>query len=161
MSDEEFNEFEEFDSELPKQTNKTIQEEQKPLVTDQQIKVIQKAAKESKQLSQNLQSLDYELVQFNNFAHKIKTVKVRGIIWGTIFGVLTGFISALILFFQVVTPVTNSNDGKYAQFFKDYELVLHPNDSGPGYFIEYPKKVVKVEMFDFGGKPQSGLIQFK
>lgn len=63
---------------------------------------IEQAARESLKLSQNLKALDFEISQFNAFTHRVKGFKLRGIIWGTVGGVVGG---ALLTIFAL-KPVT-------------------------------------------------------
>lgn len=58
------------------------------------IEKIQRASKDAAAFSENIKALDFELQQFNNFTHKIKKLKVSGIIWGAIWGLLIGVILA-------------------------------------------------------------------
>jgi tetrahydromethanopterin S-methyltransferase subunit B len=59
-------------------------------MTDEDIKKIERAARDSHTLSENLKSLDFELQQFNQFAHKVKTIRTKGIFIGIFFGVFLG-----------------------------------------------------------------------
>ena len=70
---------------------------------EKNIKEIERAARESNKLSQNLKALDFELSQFNAFTHRVKTIKLKGIIWGTLAGIFAG--AALTVF--AVKPVVD------------------------------------------------------
>jgi tetrahydromethanopterin S-methyltransferase subunit B len=59
-------------------------------MTDENVKKIEKAAREAAKFSESLKTLDFEIQQFNQFVHRVKTIKTKGIFLGIFFGMLAG-----------------------------------------------------------------------
>jgi len=59
-------------------------------MTDEDVKKIEKAAREAAKFSESMKTLDFEIQQFNQFVHRVKTIRTKGIFLGIFFGMLTG-----------------------------------------------------------------------
>jgi tetrahydromethanopterin S-methyltransferase subunit B len=59
-------------------------------MTEEDVKKIEKAARESVKFSESMKTLDFEIQQFNQFVHRVKTIRTKGIFLGIFFGMLTG-----------------------------------------------------------------------
>jgi tetrahydromethanopterin S-methyltransferase subunit B len=59
-------------------------------MTDEDLKKIEKAGREAAKFSESLKSVDFEIQQFNQFVHRVKTIKTKGIFLGIFFGMLAG-----------------------------------------------------------------------
>lgn len=92
------------------------------------ITKIEQAARESQKLTQNLKALDFELTQFNAFTHRVKGFKLRGIIWGTLFGIFAGsfltiFASKPLIDMYVEQKVVNVFVEKGIKYFENENMI--------------------------------------
>ena len=67
-------------------------------MTEQDIKILERAIRSSLKLHRNLEALDFELAKFNKFEQKISSFKIKSMLvmssTGLIIGALIGFIAA-------------------------------------------------------------------
>ncbi|MCF6245072.1 MAG: hypothetical protein L3J43_08540 [Sulfurovum sp.] len=67
-------------------------------MTEQDIKILERAVRSAHELHINLEALDFELAKFNKFEQKISSFKIKSMLvmatTGLIIGALIGFISA-------------------------------------------------------------------
>jgi len=57
---------------------------------------LEKASRDARKLSETINSLDFEMQIFNQFTHKLKKLKFRGLFWGFFGGALIGGILVVV-----------------------------------------------------------------
>lgn len=59
-------------------------------MTEQDIKILERAVKSAHKLHRNLEALDFELAKFNKFEQKVSSFKIKSILVMTIAGLIVG-----------------------------------------------------------------------
>lgn len=118
-------------------------------MTENEIIKIERAGRESKKLSENLNSLDFELTQFNQFTHKLKTLKIKGIIFGVIFGLLGGALLTVVAIKPVVQLYVDEKSKNVLQnkgfvFFENDKIIQIYTNRNSEIFEHGENKVLQI-----------------
>lgn len=114
-------------------------------MTENDSTKIERAAREAKKLSENLKALDFEITQFNQFTHKLKTLKIRGIIFGLLAGALLTVVAikpAVQLY--VDEKAKNAIENKGFVFFENDKIIQIYTNRNSEIFEHGENKVLQI-----------------
>jgi hypothetical protein len=86
-------------------------------MTDEDLKKIEKAGREAAKFSESLKTVDFEIQQFNQFTHRIKTIKTKGIFWGIFLGMISGVLITVVATKGIMGLYLNSKTENFSKAF--------------------------------------------
>jgi hypothetical protein len=86
-------------------------------MTIEDAKKIEKAGRDAAKFSESLKTVDFEIQQFNQFTHRIKTIKTKGIFLGIFFGMLAGCFVTVFATKGIMGLYLNSKTENFSKAF--------------------------------------------